>query len=218
MQKCCGKPCLAAGKAELFQKRRGCLVEEIRYCNVDEVIVACPSCMKVLGECKGFKTTSLWELFPRIGLPKELVGKAKDSDVLFSVHDSFQARDRRGIHDGVRWLLATLGYALAEPARTREDTRCCGFGGTVAPVNPGVAKRAMNRRVEDFPTDKIVTYCAACRQSLLSGGKQAWHMLDLVWGDVVYADTPPPENTFSRTLKAWSNRYRSRQLIKAVMK
>jgi Fe-S oxidoreductase len=111
-----------------------------------------------------------------------------------------------------------LGYQFAEPEKTRGNTRCCGFGGMVVPANPDVAKRVMERRVGDFPTDKIVAYCAACRQSMLQGGGHAWHILDLIWGEVVMMDTPPPKNVLASPIRAWSNRYKSKQRIKAAFK
>jgi len=218
IQKCCGKPTQAIGQTDLFYERTASLLADIKYCEIEELIVACQSCMKLLGKAEGFKTTSLWELFPQIGLPPELKGKAKNSDAVFSVHDSCSVRDYTGIHDGIRWILTELGYRFVEPERTRASTRCCGFGGMVVPANPDVAKRVMVRRVEDFSTDKIVVYCAACRASMLQGGGNAWHILDLLWGDVVYANTSPPENTLASPLKAWGNRRKSKSLIKAIMK
>ena len=182
IQKCCGKPTKAVGQADLFKERFGGLVEDIKFCGGDEVIVACQSCMKTLSLRDDYKTTSLWELFPQIGLPPELVGKAKDSDVVFSVHDSCSVRSYTGIHDGIRWILSELGYKFVEPERTRGTTRCCGFGGMVVPANPDVAKRVMDRRVSDFETPQIVVYCAACRQSMIKAGGQAWHILDLIVG------------------------------------
>ena len=218
VQKCCGKPTKAVGQADLFAERFADLVQDIKDCDADEVIVACQSCMKTVAECKDFKVTSLWELFPQIGLPPELVGKAKKSDVVFSVHDSCSVRDHPELHDGIRWILTELGYQFAEPEKTRGTTRCCGFGGMVVPANPDVAMRVMKRRVGDFPTDAIVTYCAACRQSMLQGGGRAWHILDLVWGDVVIKNTPPPKNVLASPLKAWGNRYKSKSLIKSAFK
>jgi len=218
IQKCCGKPTKAVGQVDLFNKRFDGLVRDVKDCEVDELIVACQSCMNILKGCNEFKTISLWELLPQIGLPSDVVGKAKNSDAVFSVQDSCSVRDRTGIHDGIRWILDELGYKRAEPERTRRTTRCCGFGGMVVPANPDVAKRVMKRRVEDFPTDKVVTYCAACRQSMLLGGAKAWHILDLVWSDVVHADTPSPEDTLSNPIKAWYNRFKSKQLIKAAIK
>ena len=218
VQKCCGKPTKAVGQAELFERRFADLARDIRYCEADEVIVACQSCMKVFTECGEFTVTSLWEMFPKIGLPPDHIGKAEKSDVVFSVHDSCSVREYAGLHDGIRWMLREMGYQYAEPEKTRGATRCCGFGGMVVPANPGVAQRVMERRVGDFPTDKIVTYCAACRQSMLQGGGQAWHILDLLWGDVVMKNTPPPPNVLAGPLKAWGNRYRSKKLIKAAFR
>jgi Fe-S oxidoreductase len=218
IQKCCGKPTKAVGQAELFNQRFGSLLEDIRFCGADEVVVACQSCMKTMAECDEYKTTSLWELFPQIGLPQEVVGKAKDSDVVFSVHDSCSVREYTGIHDGIRWILSELGYKFVEPERTRGTTRCCGFGGMVVPANPDVAFRVMKRRVEDFPTEYIVTYCAACRQSMMKAGGRAWHILDLVWGDVVRSGTQSPEDVLANPLKAWRNRHRSKVLIKKAYK
>lgn len=218
IQMCCGKPTKAVGQADLFAERFGMLRNHIQECEINEMIVACQSCMKTLSECSDFKTTSLWELFPKIGLPPHLVGKAKGSDVVFSVHDSCSVRGYHGIHDGIRWIMTELGYQIAEPERTRDDTRCCGFGGMIVPVNPDVAKRVMARRLEDFPTKHIVTYCAACRQSMQMVGGKPWHILDLIWGPVVTSTSPPPEDVLSSPVKAWKNRYKTKSKIKAVMK
>ena len=218
VQKCCGKPTSAVGQAELFQKRFGSLVDDIKECEADEVIVACQSCMKVLHNCEDFKTTSLWELLPQIGLPPALVGKAKGSDAVISIHDSCSVRTYNGIHDGIRWILDELGYKHAEPEKTRGTTRCCGFGGMIVPANPDVAKRVMERRVGDFPSNQIVTYCAACRSSMIQAGGEAWHILDLLWGDVVYANSKCPPNVLANPISAWKNRFKSKQLIKAVIK
>ncbi len=218
IQKCCGKPTSAVGQVDKFAERFGGLVQDIKDCEVDEVIVACQSCMKTLKGCQEFKTISLWSLLPKIGLPEEIKGKAKDSDVVFSVHDSCSIRDFDDIHNGIRWILTELGYGISEPDKTRDKTRCCGFGGMIVPVNQELAKKVMVRRVGDFKTDHVVTYCAACRQSMLMGGANAWHILDLIWGPVVYNDSKPPEDVLSMPLKAWGNRYKSKNEIKKALK
>jgi len=219
IQKCCGKPTQAVGQAELFDQRFAGLVADIKEVEADEVIAACQSCMKTLAKCPDYKTVSLWELLPQIGLPPELVGKARDSDVVFSVHDSCSVRDYKGIHDGIRWILTELGYKQTDPpGRAREKARCCGFGGMVVPANPGLAQRVMERRVADFPTEHIVVYCAACRRSMLTGGGKAWHILDLLFGEVVHKNTPPPADTLASPLKAWHNRFKSKQFIKSALR
>ncbi len=217
IQKCCGKPTKALGQEEAFQKRFDGLLEDFKFCEIDEVIVGCQSCYKVMELDKNLKVTSLWALFPQIGLPPETINKAKDSDVFFSVHDSCSIRPYSEIHDGIRWMMNELGYKIVEPEKTRENTRCCGFGGMVVPANPHLAKKVMERRVNDFPTEEVVTYCAACRQSMLMGGAKSWHILDLVFGDVVYKSDTPPVDTLSKPLTAWINRYKTKRRIKKLM-
>ncbi len=218
IQKCCGKPTKAIGQDEKFHERFDGLTKDLQDCDVDEVIVACQSCMKTMSLNPNVKVTSLWSLFPQIGLPKALVGKAKGSDMVFSMHDSCSVRPYKDIHDGIRWIMDQLGYTYVEPEKTREFTRCCGFGGMVVPANPDIAKRVMERRVGDFPTNAVVTYCAACRQSMLMGGAEAWHILDLVYGDVVRKGQKAPVDTLSQTIVAWSNRFKTKLGINKLVK
>jgi len=213
VQKCCGKPTKALGQVDLLKARFGSLVQDIKHCEIDEIIVACQNCLNMLKESDEFQTVSLWERLPELGLPRELRGKAAQSDVVFSIHDSCPVRDTKGIHDGIRWTLAELGYKTVEPAQTRDRTRCCGFGGMIVPANPDLAKRVMDRRVKDMPTEHIVVYCAACRSSMLMGGGKAWHILDLLWGPVVTQASQPPENVLASPVKAWLNRYKSKAVI-----
>ncbi len=218
IQKCCGKPTKAIGQEEKFQERFDGLTKDLKECQVEEVIVACQSCYKTMSLNPDIKVISLWELFPEIGLPKEMIGKGKNSDVVFSIQDSCSIRSYTKIHDGIRWIMKEMGYKITEPEKTRETTRCCGFGGMVVPANPDVAKRVMERRVGDFTTKEVVTYCAACRQSMLMGGATAWHILDLVYGDVVKKGDIPPIDTLSKPITAWGNRYKTKREIKKIMK
>ena len=214
VQKCCGAPTKFMGLKNLYEEHVAGIVKDIKDCEADEVIVGCQSCVKVLVDCGGFKTTSLWEMFPKIGLPKELVGKAKDSNVVFSVHDSCSVREYKGIHEGIRWIIDELGYQRIDPpGRSHEKARCCGLGGMVHAADYDLALEVMKRRVGDFPTPKIVAYCAMCRLAMLAGGGQAWHILDLIWGPVIFNNTPYPIDTLSDDNKFWENRAESKKIV-----
>ncbi len=218
VQKCCGKPTKSLGQVDLLQERFGSLIADIKDCKVDEMLVACQNCYNMLRESDAFTTISLWERMPQIGLPQEVRGKATNSDVVFSIHDSCPVRDNHAIHDGIRWIMQELGYKTAEPERTRDKARCCGFGGMIVPVNPELAKKVMGRRVQEMPTQHVVVYCAACRSSMLMGGAKAWHILDLIWGPVVSQSSQPPENVLASPVKAWVNRYKSKGVIARSIK
>ena len=218
VQKCCGKPTAALGQTELFQERFGLLQDDFNKVEAEEVIVACQSCFGMIKKfAKGQKPLSLWTLLPEIGLPEELRGKAKNSDVVFTIHDSCSTRYEKELQDGIRWVMKELGYKVAEPEYTRDNTRCCGFGGMVVPANPDVANRVIQRRVDEFKTDHVVVYCAACRASMMGVGTESWHILDLLWGPVVMKDDKAPENVLASPLKSWMNRYKSKAgLIKCM--
>jgi Fe-S oxidoreductase len=219
LQKCCGMPTLAIGQKELFTKRYEGLKEDIKYLDIDEIVVACQNCFLTLNKySKDIKTTSLWTLIPQIGLPKEFINKAKDSDVVFSIQDSCPTRDYSDIHNGIRLIIEELGYKYIESKNTRENTMCCGQGGMVATVNPKLSHRIAQKIVSEFNTDHVVTYCAACRSSMYKAGKESYHILDLIFGPVVYKSTKSPQDVLSSPIKAWTNRYKSKKIIEKIIK
>ncbi len=216
--KCCGKPTKALGQVDKFKERYGQFQAEIDKLGAEEIVVACQSCYKTMSEYSpNQKVTSLWALLPEIGLPKEAVGKGKNSDIVFAIHDSCSTRDVPEIHDGIRWIMKELGYKTEEPPHTRENTRCCGFGGMVVPANPDLALRVMKRRTDEVESDYIVAYCAACRESMVKGGKKAVHILDLIFGPVFTSKSEFPGLPGS-PIKGWVNRYKAKKNINEVLR
>lgn len=214
--KCCGKPTKALGQYEKFTERYAQLQAEIDRLGAEEIIVACQSCYVTMKQYSpNQKVTSLWELMPQIGLPEGTAGKGRESDITFAIHDSCPTRDVPEIHEGIRWMLDELGYPTEEPANSRENTRCCGFGGMVVPANPDLAKRVMARRTGEVESDHMVTYCAACRESMVQGGKEAAHILDLVFESV-----KTEESEFAglpgSPIGPWAKRFRAKKLLEAA--
>ncbi len=216
--KCCGKPTKALGQVDKFKERYSQLQAEIDKLGAEEIIVACQSCFLTMTEYSPKqKVISLWELLPQIGLPEGTKGKGKNSDIVFAVHDSCPTRNRITIHDGIRWIINELGYKMEEPPHTRENTRCCGFGGMVVPANPDLALRVMNRRTAEVESDYMVAYCAACRESMVKGGKKAVHILDLIFGGPWTSESDFP-GVPGGPIASWANRYKSKKAINKVLK
>jgi len=214
IQRCCGMPTLVLGQKELFLKRYEKLNKDIETLEIDEIVLACQNCYLILKKySKDIKVTSLWTLIKEIGLPSEFKNKAEDSDVVFSIQDSCPTRNYSDIHDGVRGILKELGYKYVESKLSKESAMCCGQGGMVAAVNPDLSKRIAENVVSQFDTDYVVTYCAACRSSMYKAGRESYHILDLIFGPVVYKNTKSPEDVLSNTIKAWVNRYKSKKII-----
>ncbi len=218
IQKCCGKPTKAVGQYDLFKERFHGLQDDMDEVGIENIIVACQNCYLTFKETSPTPVTSLWALWPKIGLPKELIGKAKDSDLVFTIHDSCPARNEQELQDGIRWILEQLGYKVQESKCSREKTRCCGFGGMVVPANPTVAEKVMKKRVATLDLPNVVVYCAACRSSLLKGGAHAWHILDLIWGPVVMEGDASPMDVLSSPIKSWINRYKAKRNIQRAFR
>lgn len=216
--KCCGKPTKALGQIDKFKERYGSFQAEVDKLDVDELIVACQNCYMIMSEhSPNQKVRSLWELLPEIGLPENSKGIGKNSDIVFGIQDSCPTRNVPAIHDGVRWIMNELGYKYAETPHTKELTHCCGLGGMVSPANPELALRVMTRRAEEFQTDYIVTYCAACRESMVRGGKKSIHILDLIFGGPWNSKSEFPGAPAS-PITSWRNRYKSKVNINKLYK
>lgn len=211
--KCCGKPTRDLGQYEQFRERFEEFLTDMRDVKIEEMIFACPNCKAVFEKESQVKSHSLWEILPLIGLPEEVRGKAKGSDMVFTIHDSCSARGDKAAQEGVRWILTELGYKYVESKCSKERTRCCGYGGMVNPVNPELTRKVMQRRVETLADYPVVTYCATCRSALLQAGRSAWHILDLIWGPVVYAKDGPPTDVLEVPETVWHNRFKTRRGI-----
>jgi Fe-S oxidoreductase len=208
--KCCGKPTKSLGKDEKFKKRYAVVQKAIDDTKADEIIVACQSCYKIFKEnSPNLTVKSLWEILPELGLPEHAKGIGKDSDITFGIHDSCPTRYNKEIQSGVRWILDKMKYKTEEPLHTKENTRCCGFGGMVMPANPKVFQTVINKRIGEYNTDHIVSYCAACRESMEIGGKDSVHILDLVFGEKYTKASATKRN--QKPGLQWINRFKSKK-------
>jgi Fe-S oxidoreductase len=208
--KCCGKPTKALGQVEKFKERYAAVQKAIDEVGAEEIIVACQSCYGIFKENSPNQTVrSLWEILPELGLPEHSRGIGKDSDVVFGIHDSCSTRYNKDIQDGIRWILNEMEYKAEELKYSRENTRCCGFGGMVVPANPEVAHSVRKKRVAEFKTNHVVSYCAACRESMERAGKDSVHILDLVFGER-YTKASVTKRS-QGCVTQWVNRFKSKK-------
>ncbi|OUP82930.1 glutamate synthase [Lachnoclostridium sp. An169] len=209
--KCCGKPTKDIGQYELFRERFAGLEQDLEEVHVEELILACPNCKAVFEKESNTKVRSLWEILPKTGLPEEVRGKAKDSDMIFTIHDSCSARYDKEAQEGIRWILKELGYQYVESEYSGEKTKCCGFGGQVNPANPDMTRKVMRRRIETLEDYPVVVYCSTCRSAFMQNHVKAWHILDLIWGPVVHMGDEPGCDVLEKPDNVWHNRFETRK-------
>ena len=181
---CCGKVTRFIGETEKFEERNKKAIDILDDMGAEVIITVCPSCYKVFKEtAKNQKVIAYWDLMKNlIGIPETARGIGIGSDVVFNIHDSCVTRDETSHHESVRWVLDELGYNWTEIERNGKNTRCCGVGGMVCSSNPELYERVYTRRANDFDQHNIVTYCGSCRGTMQAAGKDAVHILDLLFG------------------------------------
>ena len=181
---CCGKVTRFIGETEKFEERNKKAIDILDDMGAEVIITVCPSCYKVFKEtAKNQKVIAYWDLMKNlIGIPETARGIGIGSDVAFNIHDSCVTGDETSQHESVRWVSDELGYNWTEIERNGKNTRCCGVGGMVCSSNPELYERVYTRRANDFDQHNIVTYCGSCRGTMQAAGKDAVHILDLLFG------------------------------------
>jgi Fe-S oxidoreductase len=204
--RCCSAPTNMLGQEDKFESKTEELVAEIKKTGAKELITACADCTHTLINAlpDDIEVRTLYSVLAEYGIPEERKNVV-DGKVM-SIHDSCTGRHFTDLHDHVRQIADELGLEIQELEHIREDTRCCGFGGIVVPANPDLAKNIMKRRADE--TDKeMITYCAACRESMTMVEKPAYHLLEFIFSD----QWQQGANGIDNPLKQWYNRWKTKR-------
>ncbi|NLW79020.1 MAG: NAD(P)-binding protein [Ruminococcaceae bacterium] len=192
MTHCCGAPAHWAGQPLTHQPA----LDEIRArweaMGKPRVILACPSCREIFDQyLPDIETVSLWKLLAEDAFADNLqsIGGSGTVSVFDPCSSSIHPEDQQS----VRAVLATAGYALEELPMHSDKARCCGYGGLVISGAPALAEDIAQRNVTLGEQD-YVTYCSNCRDSFVSHGKAATHLLDFILrGGQADRLRPPPD-------------------------
>ena len=177
---CCGAPADWAGRQDLMKQN----VERLYTAWLDmgkpTFILACSSCRQMFEKyLPDVTTVSLWEMLVRYGLPENT---PKVSNRTLNIHDACSARHDNAVQDSIRRIASELDYTISELKYSKNKTKCCGYGGLVWYANRPQAKEFVDDRIGESPDDLLV-YCANCKDLFIDGGKRAYHILDLIFGE-----------------------------------
>jgi glutamate synthase (NADPH/NADH) small chain len=156
----------------------------------------CTSCQQVFRAHRpDIPVLSLWTVLDRHGLPEGT--RPAPAGAVLSIHDPCTSRQAPEIQDGVRRVLARLGYRIEELPHSGRTTECCSYGGLVWLANREVAELTVRRRIAQSPRDYL-TYCVMCRDLFAARGKRTLHLLDLLSGQDVEARATRPSPGYSQ--------------------
>jgi Fe-S oxidoreductase len=200
MLNCCGAPVMLTGETAWFQGILTNLAQELTRLGAREVVCACTHCLEVLkNHLPEFPAQSLYEVLREEGLPPT----SRAERGVFHLHDACGARQMPEVHQAVRELLGRLGHHLEELAHHGPTSICCGAGGMVPAVDPGLARRMTEFRLSEA-SHNLATYCASCRAVFAGAGRPSLHLLELIFNpDWRPALNSPPAGSLARWWRRW---------------
>lgn len=181
---CCSKPSCDIKDNKRHTKIEGTLKEKLKDYGIKNVITACSNCFIMFKQYQGIKVISLWEVLDNIK-EDDFNGIGEGIDLDIALHDPCPIRKEDIIHDSVRSILKASGYKYQEFDNCRSRTICCGASGMMMARNPVLAKALMTKRANSTKSSRIVSYCESCVQSMIVGGKESLHLLDLLFNEKV---------------------------------
>lgn len=156
-----------------------CCQHEPNLSKGTQVINICAGCdRRYRSLYEGVSTISLWEVL------------AESADFPFpdyagremTLHDPCPVRSEARVHQAVRRLLERMNISLTETKNNRSRSICCGDS-LHGKAPSEVVRSAMMKRVAEMPCEDVVVYCVSCIKSMHIGGKKAWHLVDLLFGE-----------------------------------
>lgn len=179
---CCGNPFLFMGMMDKAKEFALHNVERIRAKGVKTVLTSCAGCYKVLsqeypkilGEIP-FKVVHITQFLDK--LVKEGYIKLKRSKYAkVTYHDPCEIGRYAGIYEEPRNVIQSIPYLkLVEMEKNRENSWCCGGGGSVNIVHTQSALSVSELRIkhaEETGAKTLVTACPSCVQMLELASKR----------------------------------------------
>jgi Fe-S oxidoreductase len=186
--RCCGTPALWAGDAALFEAELGALVSEWESMGRPELLLACPSCMRMFKEyLSAIPCRMVYDVMLEQG---GLENSAAEASKRAAVFDPCSSRDNAELQQSIRALARGGGFVLEELPHGKDTARCCSWGGQIYPADPEYTKKIVKNRVEESELPYIA-YCANCRDIFTAAGKQCLHIMDVVFGLNDFERKPP---------------------------
>jgi len=175
---CCGAPAEWAGDENIHSG----VIDRIRgnwtEAGKPTVIFACPTCRQMFRKYLPEMETAF--LYDFLSLPDSF-SSPKYQGVTASVYDPCASRHLPGLQATVRNLAVQAGFKLDPLPMEGNMAECCSYGGQVAITHPPYTETIIRKRIGQKETPYI-TYCSNCRDIFASAGKQAWHILDIIFG------------------------------------
>lgn len=175
--RCCGIPVNWAGNEEAHDLDIQRLRQDWMDLGSPRLITACISCQKHLREyLPEIEVTTLYEFMADSDFAYE---EGSVNETAYAIFDPCSARNEDDIQASIRRLADSAGISTEElPEGDKHG--CCGFGGQGSMVEAGFTKYIADKRI-GLSNAPFLVYCSNCRDIFRDNGKQAIHILDVLF-------------------------------------
>lgn len=173
---CCGMPVEWAGDEEGADKILADIHENWKKLGNPVMVMACMNCYKKFKEkLPDIQIISLYELL----LQLKISGGCNSVD--YSIFNPCSARHEDGVRSAVKQLAEDMGATLHLLEENEQYAKCCGYGGHGSIADSSYEEFVAKKRISEgqYP---YITYCINCRDVFKSNGKNAVHILELIFG------------------------------------
>jgi heterodisulfide reductase subunit D len=173
---CCGFPLIGAGMKKEAEALIRHNVEKVKEKGVERAVFACPSCYHTWME--EYETDI--EIFHSTQFIKELIdgGKIsfKEKKVKVTYHDPCDLGRASDVYDPPRDILRAIpGVELVEMESNREQCKCCGGGGNLEMVDPGLSAALAQEKIKEIQAtgaDTVITACQQCVRTIMTTARR----------------------------------------------
>ena len=175
---CCGVPAQWAGDEDLHEQALAKIRADWERLNKPTMILACPTCRKTFDKLlPEIKTTFIYDV---IAAADDAMAADCTASGGYSVFDACATAADDSVRTSVRSICERLGIKLTPLPVQEKWTACCSYGGHGDLADPAFTKFIREKRISEGELPYI-TYCINCRDSFLREGKEAVHILDLLF-------------------------------------
>lgn len=169
---CCGFPLIAAGMRAEAEALKQHNLQTIRQIGARTVVFTCPSCYhtwmrEYRDSLPGVELLHSTQLLARLIRQGRL--SLKESGLRVTYHDPCDLGRNSGEYEAPREVLRGLpGTTFVEIQANRAQGLCCGGGGDLEIVEPGLAGAMAARSLDAFQAtgaEVLVTACQQCKRS-----------------------------------------------------
>ncbi len=179
---CCGFPLISTGFVEDSEEFIKHNIEKIKELDIHTLIASCASCYHVWkhdGEkaLAGYDLKVMHTTEYLAGLIKEDKIELNELDEVVTYHDPCDLGRNSGIYDAPREIIKSIpGVKFVELTHNKAASLCCGGGGNLQSVDPEIAARITELRLDEITATGatiVVSACQQCEQMLIAAVQKA---------------------------------------------